>query len=116
MKSLKVKKKILIIRACFWRPALETDREGAAARAAADLLVDVCYRVHPAANPNLVPDVGRVAEFMDDTYVIGVGATKQLLLQCQSVHLRKTSKRKGAKAEKALEIHLLGLEQSLLGT
>lgn len=53
---------------------------------------------------------------MDDTYVIGVGATKQLLLQCQSVHLRKTSKRKGTKAEKALEIHLLGLEESLLGT
>lgn len=48
---------------------------------------------------------------MDDTYVIGVGATKQLLLQCQSVHLRKTSKRKGTKAEKALEIHLLGLEE-----
>lgn len=47
-----------------------------AVRAADYLLVNVCYRVHPAANAHLVPDVGRVTEFMDDTDMIGVGTTK----------------------------------------
>lgn len=40
------------------------------------LLIDVCYSVHPAANAHLIPDIGRVTEFMDDTDVIGVGTTK----------------------------------------
>lgn len=47
-----------------------------AVRAANYLLVNVCYRVHPAANAHLVPDVGRVTEFMDNTDMIGVGTTK----------------------------------------
>lgn len=53
-----------------------------AVRAADYLLVNVCYRVHPAANAHLVPDIGRVTEFMDNTDMIRVGTTKQLLLQC----------------------------------
>lgn len=51
------------------------------------LLIDVCYGVHPAANAHLVPHIGRVTELMDNTDVVGVGATKQLLLQRQRVHL-----------------------------
>lgn len=40
------------------------------------LLIDVCYGVHPAADAHLVPHIGRVTELMDNTDVVGVGATK----------------------------------------
>lgn len=40
------------------------------------LLIDVCYCVHPAANAHLVAHIGRVTELMDNTDVVGVGATK----------------------------------------
>lgn len=39
------------------------------------LLVNVCYRVHPA-ECTLFRTLGGVAEFMDDTDMIGVGTTK----------------------------------------
>lgn len=45
------------------------------------LLIDIGYSVHPVANAHLVPHVGRITELVDDTNVIRVGATKQLLLQ-----------------------------------
>lgn len=40
------------------------------------LLIDVCDSIHPAADAHLVPDIGRVTEFMDNADVIGVGTTK----------------------------------------
>lgn len=72
------------------------------------LLVDVRYGVHPAADAHLVPDIGRVTEFMDNADVIGVGTTKQLLLQGQCVHLGKTSQTGlWTTEENTLEIYLL---------
>lgn len=60
---------------------------------AGDLLIDVCYGVHPAADAHLVPHVGRVAELVDDADVVGVGTAEQLLLQRQRVHLQNTAQR-----------------------
>ena len=45
-------------------------------RAAGDLLIDVCYGVHPAADAHLVPHIGRVTELVDDADVVGVGAAE----------------------------------------
>lgn len=73
-----------------------------------DLLVDVRYGVHPAADAHLVPDVGRVTEFMDNADVIGVGTAEQLLLQGQCVHLGKISQTGlWTTEENTLEIYLL---------
>ena len=65
---------------CFWDSLLWEVTEKVF-QGQSYLLIDVCYSVHPAANAHFVPDIGRVTEFMDDTDVIGIGTTKQFLLQ-----------------------------------
>lgn len=53
------------------------------------LLIDVGYRVHPAANAHLIPHIGRVTKLMDDADVVGIGTAEQFLFQSQCVHLWK---------------------------
>lgn len=52
-------------------------------------LVNIRYRVHPAPNAHLVADIWWVTELMNYANMVGVGATKYLLLKSQCVDLRK---------------------------
>lgn len=63
-----------------WSPILfKIYFESKKKKADTDLLINVCYSVHPAANADLVANIWRVAELMNDTDMIWVRATKNLL-------------------------------------
>lgn len=51
------------------------------------LLVNVRYGVHPAPNAHLVSDIRWVTELMNYANMVGIWATKYLLLKSQCVDL-----------------------------